>query len=177
MFFEVYKPIQGFKTNDKSILILDDCKKLFYILINENPKHFNLPKGVYWSENKLFPFKPFIHKLPELPKPEVKRKNVSEFDVKFSINPNKATTDFESECIIIDNELLKLPKFCLVWLIFHEKAHQFYKNEFKCDLYSQRQMLRKGYNYSQCKLAPLLTLTHSPERQNEAFETILKLEN
>lgn len=176
MQFEIHK-ITGFKTSDIDVIVLDENFKLFYILSNHNTKHFNLPKGIYNTDNKLMQCKPFIHKLPILPKPEVRRKNVSDFDISFADNPNKATTCFDTEKIIIDTKLKNLPRFCLVWLIYHEKGHQFYKNEFKCDLYAQRQMLRNGFNYSQCKLAPMLTLTHSPDRNDKGFENILKLEN
>lgn len=174
----INKPIEGIKSNDKSIIIFDDKGKIFYIISNDNIKYFNLPKGKYFTNNSYTKEKPFIHNLPKLPKFEVMRTNINDFEITFGFNPNKATVNFIKETILIDNRILKLPYFCLVWIIYHEKGHQFYKSEFKCDLYATRQMLLKGFNYSQVKLAPVLSLSElSIERMIENFNNVCKLEN
>lgn len=174
----ISKSFEGCKSNDSFICVFDCKGKIFYIIKNDKQKYFNLPKGDYFTNNEITITKPFIHKIPSLPKFEVKRPNVNDFDISFGNNPYKATVDFNKETILVDYALLKLPFFCLVWIIYHEKGHQFYKSEFKCDLYATRQMLLKGYNYSQVKLAPLLTLSElSIERMIENFENVCKLEN
>ena len=119
--------------------------EIFY-LARQNSE-FTLPKGIYAADFKAVlispvnrPFKVFKQEhFKPLPKFEVYRVS----------NPHKATVFYNGE-VFLDhkffdskNELIRKA------ILYHEEAHQFYKDESKCDHYSKEKLLCEGYNPTQ----------------------------
>lgn len=164
----VEKPLTFLALSD---IIVTDNRGVFYAC--EKDKIFNLPKGIYTIKGvvKEFNYKP--NKLPVLPKSE--RNEISLNDlldklkVSFAYNPAKASINIYTGEIVIDSELnkkLSTPEFMFIYL--HELGHLYYKTEWKCDMYAMYQMLKKGFNYSQCKFSinQLLKPSNRTEQNN-----------
>lgn len=151
----------GFESISNPVLIFDESGDIFY---NYSPKggRFNLPAGRYFTNSivKVLP-QPLKYKLPQKPKPDrfLKPKNL-----KLSVknNPNTATVYLKKSVIVIDakkwNSLRKPEKD---FILYHEIGHFFYISEKAADIFAVRQMLKAGYNPSQCFAAPMEALRNS----------------
>ena len=92
----------------------------------------------------------------------------------FAPNPHKACISLRDGVIIVDPSLRALPKFCLVFILFHEIGHYFYQDEERCDLFAAEEMHRRGFNASQIDQATTMTMgNHS--RRSCNFETAQRL--
>lgn len=143
-FFEVYKP-SCFVNNQFEDLIIYKNDLVFYTA--KKGKKFQLPIGVYKSN-----FEPqFICEYRRKFKPYTKEyyKPLPKFEVHRVSNPSKATVFFDGN-IFLDKEFFDA-KHDIVKnaILYHEEAHQFYKNESKCDHYAKEKLLCEGYNPSQ----------------------------
>ena len=148
----------GFKSQDSPIEILDAKReKLFYSHSGNKQGgyfFFNLPKGEYLSNNFLIALRePIPHALPTLPKPEKENFFPRSVKIKIQQNPNKASIWINSDSIKVDPEIFKRTLPEIVFILFHEAGHYLYKDESKCDQYAVREMLKRGYNPSQCYFA------------------------
>ena len=164
----------GYFSYDPLIKIFDNENKPFYVCPNKNGViKFNLPRGVYKTENKIIKLaSPVKYKLETLPKRTVKRKLPENFKIVFAENPNKCSVFHELGIIIFDNSFKEKPKFFLVFIKLHELGHYFYAskdknpmskeyqiNEAYCDKFARRKMLELGYNPTQIQHAINYTLT------------------
>lgn len=91
-------------------------------------------------------------------------------------NPFKACISLPDGIIVIDPSLLELPPFCLVFVLFHEIGHYWYKSEEACDRFAAEEMHRRGYNPSQIELASRMTM-HSEHRRQCNLSTAKQLDN
>lgn len=111
---------------------------------------FNLPRGEYLTDNKLreLPI-PVRYDCPPLPDFEKVRK-VPKIKIIIKPNPHKCSVYYNTGKIIIDPTFANqaLPK--LKHILYHEIGHFRYKTEYKCDMFSCREMLKNGFNPSQC---------------------------
>lgn len=173
MIIENSKP-QTFFCTEENITVFDGCGKVFYFHPNKkNSLVFSLPQGIYYTENNLTGLgKHILPTLKKLPSPEKDIEVPQDFNMHFGFNPHKASIDLEGGNVMFDYCFLNLPRFCLVHAIYHEKAHYKYNTEEFCDFYADNEMLKRGYNQSQCVLASII-LSHNDKRHdaNLAFVT------
>ena len=147
----------GYCSKDSPVLIYEKKrKKLFYYHKgNENGRFFfNLPKGEYYTSNNIERCgEPIPVNLPKLPPPEKQKTLPKKVNVSFLENPNKASILVDKHKIFVDPKIMKLPLPSIVFVLFHEIGHYYYKDEKKCDLFAVREMLKRGFNPSQCGIA------------------------
>lgn len=166
----------GFLSNDKEIKIFDENGKEFYFFSPKTfPFHFNLPKGKYFTENKLFSVKPKSYDI-RLPKPEKKGFDTKGFKIKFVDGLGLGWTDIKSKIIGLHKIFLseKVYKPCLFFVYAHELGHNYFFDETKCDLFAKNLMLQWGFNKSQIIKAKNLTLKNK-KRVCENLETLKNL--
>jgi hypothetical protein len=152
------------KTNP-FVAIYDINGKPFYIHDTKN-KPFNIPKGVYFTNNRLTvlpkPVKYLTLKLPTRERIRPKKKLTYNFQ---PFNPNKAQINTLTGDVYIDKNFwdnLTLPEKC--FLIAHEKGHFLYTTETFCDLYAAKKMIKEGFNPSQIAKAINSTLSQLNNR-------------
>ncbi len=167
-------PYQTFVTKDRHIRIYDNNFKEFYfydVPAYREKQIFNLPKGIYHTNNRLKPLKkPLVY--PSLPLlPPDKKYPVPITNIVFklgntgqkgfiSISPEKGIAQ-----IVLDKEILyKYPRYVTDFILGHELGHIKYKYEDLCDRFSNVLLLKMGYNPSQINKAIAYTLN------NKTFE-------
>ena len=169
MVFKVNK-ISGFFTMDREVRIYTLDGEIFYFSNNRKVTKFNLPKGVYKTDNNIkLNIKPFSFKVKKLPPFERCLKRPKKIKLFFQPNPNKCTVRLNEGIIIMDTAIKELPKPCIMFVLGHELGHYYYKSENKCDNYSFNLLLKQGYNPSQLIWASELTL-NSVFRKGENLE-------
>lgn len=140
-------------------LLITKYGKPFYVVNKQTPFAFNLPKGVYECNLEVKKLdKPVVYSTPSLPSRERTVKLPKNFKVLLIDNPNKCSVVMELGLILLDKSLKESPEPFIVYILFHELGHFFYKSEDKCDRFAEYQMLKRGYNPSQCKYANNITL-------------------
>ena len=136
------------------ITIYDAKGRIFY---NKNSSvnrdgnvYFNLPPGEYFTSNELKRLSaPIKYKCPILPRPE-RLLNIPQLKIIVESNPRKCSIYFATGIIKIDPEYAAKPLPQIMHILFHEIGHFLYHTEYKCDLFSCRNMLKYGFNPSQC---------------------------
>lgn len=155
----------GFKTTG-NVRIYDRSGRPFYFFNAEGPVHFNLPKGEFLTENSLTPCPFRKYRLPKLPKYERTLPLPKKFTIRYGENPNTCSVFLREGYILADNSLKELPTPARTFIYFHELGHYYYTTEEYCDLFSAREMLKRGFNPSHIAEAPRITLRSSPDRVN-----------
>jgi hypothetical protein len=147
----------GFCTYESPVLIFEQKRNRPFYFHRGNDKgafYFNLPKGNYYTENKIKPLSiPVPVALPQLPPPEKNKLLPKKVQVNFLENPNKASILVDKHKIYVDPKIMKLPIPAIFFVLFHEIGHYYYIDEKKCDLFAVREMLKRGFNPSQCGIA------------------------
>ena len=166
----VNKHKKGFVTTDKKIRIFDKNRKPFYIFdAHKDVTRFNLPKGVFYTKNKISPLKKPVRYRLVLPKRERNIKRPKRIRIKWGNNPNKASIRLKTGQIFIDNIFREdYPAFVPTYLFFHEIGHYFYASEKGADAWARVQMLKRGYNPSQIYMASSLTLSDKSQHRLRA---------
>jgi hypothetical protein len=165
----------GFVAQNSPVIIYDHRKKIFYShLGNSNGLfYFNLPKGVYYTNNSLGWLKePLKDNLPQLPKREKFipiPKQFKDLKIRIGRNPNKASISVYTNKILVDDKILSLPLPNIIFVLFHEIGHFYFHSEKSCDLYAARQMLKLGFNPSQCGTAIIGTLSEHAENRKQCL--------
>jgi hypothetical protein len=158
----------GFCCNDSTELIINDAKgKLFYSRSINRPKNcFNLPKGVYYTNNNLTQLgTPVSYSIPKLP--PIEREGIIPVIVivRKGNNPHKCSIIRDDRrriaVIFADNKIFELPRVQQELIMMHELGHCFYETEYKCDLFSARYLIKRGYNPSQLALSSFYSLGNS----------------
>lgn len=157
----IFRPVIC-KTPHKNIIIYDERGVLFYN--SEWAKKFtgifSLPIGVYSSNVEFKVLRPLKRKKLKLLRIERNKGHEwSKFKIEFYENPHKCTIYHKRKLIVFDNKFKTAPKFQLMFVLLHEKGHNYYKSEEKADWYAIRGMWIRGFNKSQIGLAPLITLS------------------
>ncbi len=152
-------------------MVYDEKKNPFYWHTNrERSITFNLPKGKYYTENKLTKkskFLPYGNEKP--PKFPAKSSFIKDLKIYRRPNPNKASISLERRIIVVDpkywdSSYKPLQVFVLRHEIyhyfFHCKSHAERENRFihqhyekECDNAAKAWMLQNGYNPTQVSLA------------------------
>ena len=174
----------GFICSEPLVLICDENGKEFYRKENTSKKgyiHFNLPSGVFNTQNNLHPAKFRVYPLPALAKANHKRET-KPFKIVFAENPNKCSINTTTGLVVFDNSFKDKPKYMIEFILWHEYAHYFYsghgqKSEMNCDRYAQRQMLRCGYNPSQISKAIALSLSDKAMHRKQYVHQFNKINN
>lgn len=179
----ICREITGITSFDSVVKIYDDNGRLFYFKENPSGKlHFNLPRGIYSSENNLNKSNVRKYKLYDLPKGNKIKKLPKKFKIKFINNPHKCSVDNTNHVIYFDNSFRTAPKPVVDYIKYHELGHYFYsgqgqKSEILCDLFAVNSMYKVGYNPSQVKWAQGGTLSNSEtslERKQKVFNHLKK---
>lgn len=187
--------ITGFSCSDSEINVCAlDGRPLYW---RDNPRRknitFNLPVGDWETDNQLKQLsRPLTYVTPELPFPTVIRK-VKQFRFYIEPNPNKCTIDPDSDPdfadVIIDPFIWNQDIPFLIYVLYHENGHfnyggkkpgteDYIMNEFYCDIYAATQMLKRGYNLTQCNYAGELCLSEandSRRRKDLLFNWLKKV--
>lgn len=172
----------GFVCSEPLILICDQNGREFYR--KENKKgyiHFNLPAGIYFTQNNLNAASFRKYPLPPLAK-ENHRREEKQFKIIFAENPHKCSINTATGLVIFDNSFIDKPKYILDFILWHEYGHYYYsgqgqKSEMNCDRYAQRQMLRQGYNPSQITQAIALSLSDRANHRKQYIHQFNKAIN
>lgn len=148
----------GFCSLTSPVIIYEKKRGLVFYEHKGNPTgeafYFNLPRGEYLTKNELVKLKePIPVHLPKLPKPQKNLKFPAKVSISYSKNPNKASVWTALNHIKIDPDMMKRTIPEIMFLAFHEAGHYLYKDEEKCDLFAVREMLKLGFNPSQCFFA------------------------
>jgi hypothetical protein len=181
MFLNVGAP-EGFICFDSYILIYDTKGNIFYEKSNKlsdkskGKLHFNLPKGIYTTDNVLTKTKLRKYNLPTLPRPEKNNKLPERIKLLIQDNPNKASISIRDNYIKLDKSIVDKGKLNFTFVLLHEIGHYFYKTESKCDAFAVNEMLKLGFNPSQIAKTSFNCLDNvtSRERIKEHFKHVVK---
>ena len=160
------------------VLVSDENGLPFYYMESfKGEPTFNLPEGVYWSENDLIEIKPLIYITPPVPKPEKRIKNeLPEYNITVQDNPNKASVNITTGDIFLDPKFASKQKPLLTYILFHELSHNLYYSEIKCDIYAASEMLKRGFNPSQCFYSSYFCLSSkNTDRKEDLFNWLKKV--
>lgn len=154
------------------IVIYDPRGILFY---DSTPlgkvRAFNLPAGDYYiAKGKIAPMiHPLAYENEHKPMPRIQRvkDDPSHFEISFTDNPMTGSVLWGKKQIILDESLKDLPLPFIVFILYHEYGHQFYKNEAACDRYAANAMLDAGYNPEQIGEAIAYTLSQNNTPRKE----------
>ena len=107
-----------------------------------------MPEGLYNTINYITELKrPLVYICPSLPTPE-KTIPIKDITISRGNNPHKASIEVKTGEISLDDSYTDPCE--IAFILGHEIGHFLYKTEWKCDLYSCNEMLKRGYNPSQC---------------------------
>ncbi len=157
-------------SQDTPVMVKDSNNNMFYYHPNTRGSIlFNLPKGTFYTTNKLIeqPFNPY-----EKFEPKNLKFRPSDFTTVLKPNPNKATINTFFKTITVDPNLMKLNYQPVVdFCIGHELGHlevggNTYDNDGKiifdaekeCDRIATNYMLSHGWNPTQINIAKELLL-------------------
>lgn len=166
------RKLTGFESFDSIILITDSRGNTFYYMENEKCDRvaFNLIAGEYNTTSEISPLqRPLEYVLPNLPRPERWMRVPDNFDVEFTPNKNKASVNLWDGLAFVDNDYSEGDTPQLIFLQYHELGHYYYKTEWKCDVFAAYQMIKRGFNPSQCYYADACCLSD----KNDARKNIL----
>jgi hypothetical protein len=155
----------GYYCSDEKILILDNNGKVFYERnANRQKNAFNLPKGTYFTHNKLKELSsPVSYSFPKLPKPERNGILPKKVIIRKGDNPNKCSIVRDDRrriaVIFCDRAIFNLPRAQKELIMYHELGHCYYSTESKCDLFASYHLIKKGYNPSQLALSVFHSLS------------------
>ncbi len=156
---------RGFFSPDKNLRIYDKDRKPFYYHFKEGGREFNLPKGVYYTKNKIKALKlPKKYKY-KFPKKERNIRKPEKIKIFFGKNPHKASVVLQKGIILMDNSFKKFPRFVIEYVLQHEIGHYQFSSETGADAYARCMMLKKGYNPSQIGMASRITLSKSSKHR------------
>lgn len=145
----VVDKITGFSATTP-LEIRDGKGRIFYTKETGGNITFNMPPGIYVSNKQLNRLpSPLRYVHGKLPKPE-RVLEIPKFNIIIAPNPNKCTVYFATGDIVMDPKMKELPRPNIQHILFHELGHFKYHTEWKCDLFSCVNMLKIGYNPSQC---------------------------
>lgn len=177
MYFEI-ENTTGYESNSPIIEVIDNRGLPFYYFNNPERKEikFNLIKGAYYTESDLNALhRPLTYVPYDLPKKE--KNNIVHDNINLIVedNPNKASIDISKGLIIIDTKFFnEIETPFANFLLFHELGHYYYKSEEKCDMFSASEMLKIGFNPSQCFYANSICLSDKQGKRKDILFNYLK---
>jgi hypothetical protein len=133
-FFSVDKKT-GYCSHDSPVLIFEKKRNKLFYYHRGNLKgrfFFNLPKGEYFTNNRIEKcIEPIPVELPILPPPEKNKQLPNKVKVQFLENPNKASILVDKHKIFVDHKIMKLSLPSIIFVLFHEIGHYYYIDEKK----------------------------------------------
>lgn len=169
-----------FFTHDKPLNIYDERGLLFYSsdFVKKFKGFFSLPRGVYYTNNRLQLSSMKINSYEKIQLPKIERDLKHDWDtfkIIFDDNPNKCSINHKTKTITYDNSFKKQPLYILYFILFHEMGHNYYQSEIGADIFAVKKMLKEGFTPSQIGLSPLKSLSKSSDfRKKIIIDTILK---
>lgn len=167
--------------SEPKIVIFDGSGLCYFMNNNKGGKHyFNLPQGKYKTTCKVRKAKrPLNYTLPNFPKPEGLRQLPERFKITWGKNPHKCSVYPKIGLVIFDTSLKKLPRFILQYIMFHELGHYFYfdngeASELKCDTFANIQMIKNGWNPSNCFIANQFVLSDAQQNRKKLNNVLNK---
>jgi hypothetical protein len=172
-------------TIPNAFVVYDEFGKVYFhrYLNGRTPRiKFNMPDtGVFTSNNDFDIVKEVQIELPDrLPTlPPAQRDRWKDVEIVFNPNFTDGPVRIFSHTGIIETgpSFYALPYPIQVFVMEHEKAHMFYRDEEKCDLFAFVNFMRMGYNRSTAYYALSEVLRRTPaniERIREMFNHIQK---
>lgn len=172
----------GFLCYENRIRIYDAKGRIFYYYnAKKLPHKFNLPKGTYFTKNKLKKIEPIKYKII-LPK-KTYHPMPDKLKIIYAKNPNVASVRLSDGLIIFDNEFRDIPLPFKVFIFLHEIGHFYYpsdkseKTEMLCDYFAKNYMLNIGFNPSQINASISYFIKRSPHRTKFIFDELKTKEN
>jgi len=173
--------VQGFTSNSKVIRV--DVKNTlhpFYYFQNNKEEQvtFNLPDGFEYDFKCICePCKPVEYICPPLPKREkfIMPLSFDEYKIFVEDNPHKAQVNILKGIIKLDKGFFNEPIPMMYHVLFHEIGHNLYFAEWKCDVFAANEMLKIGFNPSQCFYSDYFCLSNSEnnKKRRENFRNWL----
>lgn len=166
-----------FVCGSKDFTILDSDGQIFYSpseLKNFGFK-FCLPRGKYYCDIQLNKVEDENFNKPLFTLPPYERDlkhDWKEFEILFDDNPNKCTINHIKKTITFDYYYQNVPSYVVTFILWHEKGHNFYETEYKCDLYAVYNMLNEGYTPFQISKCPLEAKLKDSERLQKVFNNL-----
>jgi len=139
---------------------------------------FNLPKGVFFTNENIKQNEKKEYPVLSLPEPEhfFSTKGIK---TKVKENKHKATIYPNKKRIYIDKTVSQLDFFpAWVFIIAHEFGHCRYRTENYADMFATSFMLKQGFNPSQIKISYLFLFRKNESRRwylNNVFNKINKI--
>lgn len=177
MFFELEK-VTGFFCRAPFVEVKDaNTGRTFYYFenLNEDRITFNLPAGEYTTQNDIFKLeRPLKYVCPPLKMRVLFLREPKDMKIEVGDNPNKCSVWLEEGRILLDHQFVKRELPFLVFILNHERGHYRYRSEEDCDTFAASEMLKIGYNPSQCYYANALCLSKGSEKRKEVLHDFLK---
>ena len=172
MTINVEQPICGYYAlpdNTGCIRIFDAKGRLYYYRLADGGNSFNLRCGKYYTDSKIVSLpQPLQYITPTVPEPEKPSKdNFPDITLDIYENPNKASVNIKTGYIRLDPKFLDKPLPFITFVLFHEISHNKYFTEWKCDVNSANEMLKRGYNPTQCYYANYYCLSGKQGKRKE----------
>jgi hypothetical protein len=168
-----------------SIIDLSCNGESFYYFenLNNNAVYFNLPsidivKFDILTKNNVQPLKNNILQYDEIKLPPREKNHVVKdyINIEIAKNPNKASTKILEAYIKLDTSFLYKPLPFTLFVLLHELGHNYYSTEKFCDMWATNEMLKLGYNPSQCFYSNFYCLSDAQtERKKYQFEYLKKV--
>ena len=156
------------------VILINDRSGYCYSFKNETgePHIFNLPRGTYYTKNKVVKCKRVLIYDLAISLPEGYRKLPKKLTYEYAVNKHKCSVYPDKGLIVFDNSFKKIPRFIKQYIVFHELGHYFYFgnkgiSEAKCDTFANLCMYIIGYNPTQCYIANQWSLSNAQcDRKN-----------
>lgn len=174
-----------FYVNNKTGFVGDnpeiyDKRGIFYNFSGNEIK-FNLPKGEYSSKGEIYMLDNAVKfRLPKLPPRQRKHKMFFPFiELENNLRENFGTVALiypeKGKIIFDEKEYFELLTPEISAIYFHECGHFWYSTEKFCDIFAAREMIKNGYNPSQCGYAFVNMLNNDNIKRK--YNIVNKLEN
>lgn len=166
-----------FETGGKPLFIYCDNGLLYHKRIDEKPIRVNFPvPGKYTTLSEKFTVAPIIKYKP-LAVPEKEKNIVKPHKIILeSGSPYLARTYVKKGITVVNDKFETLPYQYKVFILLHEKGHQFYFDESKCDSFAVSKYLNAGFNKSQLEFCAKEVLSANSQNKKRILNILNDLD-
>lgn len=184
MLFKSKENITAYCSSDDLIVINYNFEPFYFFEnVNKDIVYFNLPSSNvlcndFYTENNIKCLDNHYLEFDNIQLPKKEKNFVVKNNYTFTLgkNPNKASIKiFEGE-ILMDESFKYEPIPFATFVAFHELGHNYYYTEKYCDMFATNEMLKRGYNPSQCYYSNYYCLSDAQkERKKFQFDYLEKI--